>query len=118
MFSGQGRRATRVVGFASVIVVFGLVLLAVALRDSQRSLQRNVLARFGGRAQVVSALTQAVLGRFVFYVAMPAAAFLLRAPTLVVILAGVIGAFVIFLHRANIRRLLNGTEPKVGKKKD
>jgi len=32
------------------------------------------------------------------------------------LLAFVGGAYVIWLHRANIARLRNGTEPKIGKK--
>jgi acyl phosphate:glycerol-3-phosphate acyltransferase len=49
-------------------------------------------------------------------IAMPVAAFFLKQHTLVVILAAVIGAFVILLHRANIKRLLNGTENRFVKK--
>ncbi len=48
--------------------------------------------------------------------AMPMAAYFLKEPKLVVILAGVIGAFVIVLHRANIKRLLTGTESRFAKK--
>lgn len=61
MSSSHGRRATRVVGAAATVVVIGLVLLGVALHNSQRSARQSLLERFGGRAQVVSALTQAVL---------------------------------------------------------
>ncbi len=49
-------------------------------------------------------------------IAMPVAAFFLDKPTLVIVLAAVIGAFVIILHRANIKRLLNGTENRFVKK--
>jgi glycerol-3-phosphate acyltransferase PlsY len=49
-------------------------------------------------------------------VALPVAAFLLGQPPLLTGLAVVIGVFVIFRHRANIVRLLNGTENKFVKK--
>lgn len=56
------------------------------------------------------------LGSILAAIAMPVAAYFLKEPRLVVILAGVIGAFVIILHRANIKRLLNGTENRFVKK--
>jgi glycerol-3-phosphate acyltransferase PlsY len=48
--------------------------------------------------------------------AIPVGAILLNQPKLFVGLAALIGAFVIILHRANIGRLLNGTENKFVKK--
>jgi len=47
---------------------------------------------------------------------LPAAAWLLGAPTAFAILATVLGVFVILRHRANIQRLLAGTENKFVKK--
>ncbi len=41
---------------------------------------------------------------------------LLRQPMAYLLLAFVGGAYVIWLHRANITRLRNGSEPKIGKK--
>jgi glycerol-3-phosphate acyltransferase PlsY len=48
--------------------------------------------------------------------ALPVAAFFLGQPPLLTGLAAVIGAFVILRHRANIARLLNGTENRFVKK--
>ncbi|MET0262121.1 MAG: glycerol-3-phosphate 1-O-acyltransferase PlsY [Rariglobus sp.] len=56
------------------------------------------------------------LASIVAAVAIPTAAFLLKQPSLVCWLAVAIGAFVIILHRANIKRLLNGTENRFVKK--
>jgi acyl phosphate:glycerol-3-phosphate acyltransferase len=41
--------------------------------------------------------------------------FIYHQPTAYVIFTAVGGAYVIWLHRANIQRLLNGTEPQLGK---
>ncbi|HEY9248268.1 MAG TPA: glycerol-3-phosphate acyltransferase, partial [Rariglobus sp.] len=49
-------------------------------------------------------------------VAIPVAAYFLNEPRLVLGLAVLISAFVIVLHRANIKRLLNGTESRFSKK--
>lgn len=56
------------------------------------------------------------LASIVASVALPAAAWLLGAPTAFAILATVIGFFVILRHRSNIVRLCNGTENKFVKK--
>ena len=56
------------------------------------------------------------LASIVAAVALPAAAWLLGAPTAFAILATVIGAFVILRHRSNVVRLCNGTENKFVKK--
>lgn len=58
------------------------------------------------------------LASIVAAVALPAAAWLLRAPTAFAVLATVIGFFVILRHRSNIVRLLNGTENKFVKKSE
>lgn len=47
---------------------------------------------------------------------LPAAAWVLDAPTAFAVLATVLGVFVIARHKANIVRLLNGTENKFAKK--
>jgi glycerol-3-phosphate acyltransferase PlsY len=47
---------------------------------------------------------------------LPAAAWVLDAPTAFAVLATVLGVFVIARHKANITRLLNGTENKFVKK--
>jgi glycerol-3-phosphate acyltransferase PlsY len=49
-------------------------------------------------------------------VSLVTAAVLLRQSTLLIVVAAVIAAFVIFRHRANISRLRAGTESKVGRK--
>jgi acyl phosphate:glycerol-3-phosphate acyltransferase len=56
------------------------------------------------------------LASIVAAVALPAASWLLGAPTAFAILATVIGFFVIVRHRANIVRLCNGTENKFAKR--
>jgi glycerol-3-phosphate acyltransferase PlsY len=48
--------------------------------------------------------------------ALPIAAFLFKQPNLLIGLAGAIALFVVLRHRANITRLLNGTESKFVKK--
>ena len=96
-FKGGKGVATSAGGFVVLMPVVTLIALAVWLATFYTS-------RYVSLASILAA------------VAMPVAAFLLKAPTLVVILAGVIGAFVIFLHRANIKRLLNGTENRFVKK--
>jgi len=49
-------------------------------------------------------------------IALPIAAFLFHQPPLLLGLAVVIAAFVVLRHRANITRLMNGTENKFAKK--
>lgn len=56
------------------------------------------------------------LASIVASVALPAAAWLLGAPTAFAVLATVLGLFVILRHRTNIQRLLAGTENKFAKK--
>jgi signal transduction histidine kinase len=55
------RRANGVVGVAALIVVVALVLFAVQLSDSQTSTRQHAVSSFLDRAQVASALTQAVI---------------------------------------------------------
>jgi signal transduction histidine kinase len=57
----ERRRANVAVGVAALIAVAVLILLGVQLSGSQKSARQSVLARFADRAQVISALTQAVL---------------------------------------------------------
>ncbi|HZZ20806.1 MAG TPA: glycerol-3-phosphate 1-O-acyltransferase PlsY [Opitutaceae bacterium] len=49
---------------------------------------------------------------------LPAAAFLFHRDSLALSVAGAIALFVIIRHRANIVRLMNGTEKRIEKKKD
>jgi len=96
-FKGGKGVATSAGGFVVLMPVVTLIALAVWLATFYGS-------RYVSLASIFSAI------------AMPIAAFFLKQHTLVVILAAVIGAFVIFLHRANIKRLLNGTESRFSKK--
>jgi signal transduction histidine kinase len=60
--SGLNRlRANSVVGVAALIVVVALVLFAVELNSTQTSARQRVASSFYDRAQVTSALTQAVI---------------------------------------------------------
>jgi glycerol-3-phosphate acyltransferase PlsY len=56
------------------------------------------------------------LGSVLAAVAVPAASWLRGNPLPFSVVATALGAFVIFRHRANIKRLLAGTEPKFAKK--
>jgi glycerol-3-phosphate acyltransferase PlsY len=56
------------------------------------------------------------LGSVLAAVAVPAASWLRSNPLPFSIVATALGAFVIFRHRANIKRLLAGTEPRFAKK--
>lgn len=48
----------------------------------------------------------------------PAAAWLLRPDDSLLVVTGLaVGAFVIYTHRSNIRRLLDGTEPRFGRRR-
>lgn len=59
--SRERRRSTDVVALAALILVVVLGLLGVQLLSSQTSARQNVVSRFRDRAQVMSALAQAVL---------------------------------------------------------
>lgn len=96
-FKGGKGVATSAGGFVVLMPVVTLIALAVWLATFYGS-------RYVSLASIFAAI------------AMPVAAFFLKQHTLVVILAAVIGAFVIILHRANIKRLLNGTENRFVKK--
>jgi glycerol-3-phosphate acyltransferase PlsY len=58
------------------------------------------------------------LGSLVGVAAMPLLLYLLNAPDYYVYLALIIGALIFIKHRDNIRRLLAGTENKIGRSKD
>jgi signal transduction histidine kinase len=61
-FAGlERRRSTDFVAVAALILVVVLALLGVQLLTSQTSARQSVVSRFRDRAQVMSALTQAVL---------------------------------------------------------
>lgn len=96
-FKGGKGVATSAGGFVVLMPVVTLIALAVWL-----------VTFYGSRYVSLASILAAV--------AMPVAAYFLKEPKLVVILAAVIGAFVIILHRANIKRLLNGTENRFVKK--
>jgi signal transduction histidine kinase len=57
----DSRRANVVVGAAASIVVAALIVIGVQLHSTQASTRDRVVSRFQDRAQVISALTQAVL---------------------------------------------------------
>ncbi|HSI07136.1 MAG: glycerol-3-phosphate 1-O-acyltransferase PlsY [Rariglobus sp.] len=96
-FKGGKGVATSAGGFVVLMPVVTLIALAVWLATFYGS-------RYVSLASIFAAI------------AMPVAAFFLKQHTLVVILAAIIGTFVIILHRANIKRLLNGTENRFVKK--
>jgi len=96
-FKGGKGVATSAGGFIVLMPIVTLIALAVWL-----------VTFYGSRYVSLASILAAA--------AMPVAAYFLKEPKLVVILAGVIGAFVIILHRANIKRLLNGTENRFVKK--
>jgi glycerol-3-phosphate acyltransferase PlsY len=96
-FKGGKGVATSAGGFIVLMPVVTLIALAVWIVTFYAS-------RYVSLASILAAI------------AIPVAAFLLKEHRLVVILAAVIGAFVIVLHRANIKRLLNGTENRFVKK--
>jgi glycerol-3-phosphate acyltransferase PlsY len=96
-FKGGKGVATSAGGFVVLMPVVTLVVLVVWL-----------VTFYGSRYVSLASILAAI--------AMPVAAFFLKEPTPVIILAIVIGAFVIILHRANIKRLLNGTENRFAKK--
>ena len=56
------------------------------------------------------------LGSILAAIAVPAAGWLMPNPLPLCIVVTILGAFVIFRHRENIKRLLNGTENKFAKK--
>jgi acyl phosphate:glycerol-3-phosphate acyltransferase len=58
------------------------------------------------------------LGSLVGVAAMPLLLYLLKAPDYYVYLALIIGALIFIKHKDNIRRLLAGTENKIGRSKD
>jgi acyl phosphate:glycerol-3-phosphate acyltransferase len=57
------------------------------------------------------------LGSMIAAASLPISAFLLHRSLVLISIAGVIALFVIIRHRANISRLLAGTESKIGQKK-
>lgn len=96
-FKGGKGVATSAGGFVVLMPVVTLIALAVWIVTFYAS-------RYVSLASILAA------------VAIPVAAFLLKQPPLVAWLAVAIGAFVIILHRANIGRLLKGTENKFVRK--
>jgi len=67
---------------------------------------------------VVFALTRYVsLASICAAAALPLSAWLTRQSSTMLMVTGAMGALAIYKHKANIRRLLNGTENRIGKKK-
>lgn len=56
------------------------------------------------------------LGSCLAAASLPVTAFFLHQPTLLVVSAALVACFVILRHRANLSRLLAGTESKIGQK--
>ena len=96
-FKGGKGVATSAGGFIVLMPVVTLIALAVWLVTFFAS-------RYVSLASILAAL------------AIPVGAVLLGKPPLLIGLAVLIGVFVIFLHRANVQRLLNGTENRFVKK--
>ena len=96
-FKGGKGVATSAGGFVVLMPVVTLIALAVWLVTF-------FVSRYVSLASILAA------------VAIPVGAVLLGKPPLLVGLAVLIGVFVIVLHRANIKRLLNGTENRFVKK--
>lgn len=96
-FKGGKGVATSAGGFVVLMPVVTLIALVVWLATFYGS-------RYVSLASIFAAI------------AIPVGAFLLHKPPLLIGLAALIGAFVIILHRANIKRLLNGTENRFVKK--
>lgn len=82
-----------------------------------------VLFPFGAAIAIgVWGLTVAItryvsLGSMLAAASLPFSAFFLHQSVLLIVVCGAVGAFVIARHRANISRLLAGTENKLGQKK-
>lgn len=69
-------------------------------------------------ALLLIALTRYVsLGSLVGAVLLPAAAFLTRAPEKYILFSFAVSLLALLRHRENIKRLLNGSERKIGEKK-
>lgn len=67
---------------------------------------------------IVFALTKYVsLGSLAASAALPFASWATHESTTKVLVTGAMGVLAIYKHRANIQRLLNGTEPRFGQKK-
>lgn len=96
-FKGGKGVATSAGGFVVLMPIVTLIALGVWLVTFYAS-------RYVSLASIFAAI------------AIPVAAFFLKAPRLEIGLAVLIGAFVIVLHRANIGRLLKGTENKFVRK--
>lgn len=73
------------------------------------------LGAVAGFAAVVAATRLVSLGSIVAALLLPTFAWLGGQTTPVLIAACVVGALVVYLHRGNIARLRQGTEPRIGK---
>ena len=101
-------------GGKGVATAFG-VLLAVqpimALLTAIAWIGTAVIFRFSSLAAIVSAVLAPVIyvvaGQYIWQATLPMS-----------LAISVMGALLLYRHRANITRLLQGTEPRVGSKKD
>jgi glycerol-3-phosphate acyltransferase PlsY len=97
-FRGGKSVATGAGGFLVLFPYGALIALAAFLLFL-------AVFRYVSLASMIAALT------------LPLTAYLLHQPPMLIGLSGVVALFVIIRHRANIARLLAGTENKVGQKK-
>ena len=67
------------------------------------------------RRQILAAIVSAVLAPVIYIVA---GQYIWQANLPMSLAISVMGALLLYRHRANITRLLQGTEPRVGSKKD
>ncbi|WP_349407579.1 glycerol-3-phosphate 1-O-acyltransferase PlsY [Pseudalkalibacillus sp. SCS-8] len=93
-------------GVATTIGVFAILVFIPALISGIIAILLIVITRY------VS------LGSLVFMVSAPTLTFVLGYDTIHILLAAVIGLLSLWRHRTNIVRLLNGTESKIGQKKE
>jgi glycerol-3-phosphate acyltransferase PlsY len=101
-------------GGKGVATAFG-VLLAIqpimALLTAIAWIATLVIFRFSSLAAIVSAVLAPVIyvvaGQYIWQATLPMS-----------LAISVMGALLLYRHRANITRLLQGTEPRVGSKKD
>ena len=66
---------------------------------------------------VVAITRYASVGSVVAALALPLSILLIDGPTPLFMISCAIGLFVVWMHRANITRLRNGTEPRIGSSK-
>jgi glycerol-3-phosphate acyltransferase PlsY len=75
------------------------------------------LCGFGAFGVALALWRYVSLGSIIACVVLAPAAWLLHAPTEIVVFCGVVGGLVALLHRKNVARIAAGTEPRVFQKK-